>query len=400
MHNDRGCRRVALESYCTDFASEGAQARAEWLAGLRLLADAAEVVFTEALASFDQAGDHGLLFGSASAGAWLRAGLHLAPGDASARVHLARQRHLLKRTLDAVLTGTVTYDQAQSVEKAVRPLPAHARPDAVELLTDLSEQTDAGTVRVAGRRLREVVDPDGSLADNERDFQRRHLTLSPLLDGMTSVDGLLDPEAAATVQAALAPLIMPTGPDDGRSAAQRRADALVEVAAVALRSEQLPVLSGAVAAVDVIVPWADLQPGRGALAGNGFLPGPSLARLLCDATVSRIVLGPDSLPLDVGRSSRLFTPAQRRALAVRDGGCRFPGCSRPPRHTDGHHVVPWLSGGPTDLANGMLLCRTHHRAVHEGGWRVVPEDQRVGGGGPVWFRGPRDQRIRSDPRAP
>jgi HNH endonuclease len=85
----------------------------------------------------------------------------------------------------------------------------------------------------------------------------------------------------------------------------------------------------------------------------------------------RLLGGAPSQPLDVGRTSRTITPAQRQALAVRDGGCVFPGCSRPLAWCDGHHLVHWLDGGPTDLANLVLLCRAHHRAVHEGGWRLA-----------------------------
>jgi HNH endonuclease len=81
--------------------------------------------------------------------------------------------------------------------------------------------------------------------------------------------------------------------------------------------------------------------------------------------------GAASQPLDVGRASRVIQPAQRSALAVRDGGCIFPGCDRPLAWCDAHHLVHWLDGGPTDLANLALLCRAHHRAVHEGGWRLT-----------------------------
>jgi len=149
----------------TDFAGEGTGGRAGWLVGLRQLVDAAEVAFTHALASFDAAGDGQVLTGAQSSAAWLRAELRLAPGDASGRVHLARQRGLLADTLHAVHAGAVTFDQAAAVEKAVRPLPDRAKPDAVALLTGLAEVTDAAAVRVAGRRLREVVDPDGALTE-------------------------------------------------------------------------------------------------------------------------------------------------------------------------------------------------------------------------------------------
>jgi hypothetical protein len=81
--------------------------------------------------------------------------------------------------------------------------------------------------------------------------------------------------------------------------------------------------------------------------------------------------GAPSRPLDVGRSTRVVTPAQRSALAVRDGGCVFPDCDRPLTWCEGHHLVSWLDGGPTDLANLALLCRAHHHAVHEGGWQLT-----------------------------
>jgi hypothetical protein len=75
-------------------------------------------------------------------------------------------------------------------------------------------------------------------------------------------------------------------------------------------------------------------------------------------------------PLDVGRATRVVAPAQRSALTVRDGGCRFPGCDRPVAWCEAHHLRHWLHGGPTDLDNLVLLCRGHHHAVHEGGWRL------------------------------
>ena len=83
--------------------------------------------------------------------------------------------------------------------------------------------------------------------------------------------------------------------------------------------------------------------------------------------------GAPTQPLEVGRTTRVIQPAQRSALAVRDGGCVFPDCHRPLAWCDAHHVRHWLHGGPTDLANLALLCRTHHRAVHEGGWQLHRE---------------------------
>jgi hypothetical protein len=84
-----------------------------------------------------------------------------------------------------------------------------------------------------------------------------------------------------------------------------------------------------------------------------------------------ILGGAPRQPLDVGRASRVITPAQRSALAVRDSGCVFPDCDRPLAWCEGHHLRHWLDGGPTDLANLALLCRAHHRAIHEGGWQLT-----------------------------
>jgi hypothetical protein len=136
----------------------------------------------------------------------------------------------------------------------------------------------------------------------------------------------------------------------------------------------------------------------------GPLPAEATRRLACDATVTRVVVtrrhhpvwaggegepggraerlraamellppalgGAPSELLDVGRTTRVVSATQRRALAVRDGGCVFPGCDRPLAWCDAHHLRHWVYGGATDLANLVLLCRAHHRAVHEGGWRI------------------------------
>lgn len=98
----------------------------------------------------------------------------------------------------------------------------------------------------------------------------------------------------------------------------------------------------------------------------------TIRKLACDAGVLPVVLGGDGKVLDVGRQKRLFTVAQRIALAHRDGGCAFPGCDRPPGWTEAHHMRPWATGGSTDLADGVLLCARHHRIIHHTGWDVRP----------------------------
>ena len=123
-----------------------------------------------------------------------------------------------------------------------------------------------------------------------------------------------------------------------------------------------------------------------------------MARIACDAQLTALLLDEHGVVVDLGRTRRLFSPQQRRLLAVRDSGCRFPGCDRPPAHTDAHHVVSWLDGGPTDLANALLLCRHHHRHVHEGGWTLHITDPERGTNGPVKSRPDRATTHQHTPR--
>jgi hypothetical protein len=101
--------------------------------------------------------------------------------------------------------------------------------------------------------------------------------------------------------------------------------------------------------------------------------------LLCSGFIRRIILDPNTgAVLDVGRTQRRFTRRQWRALVIRDGGCAFPGCDRPPKWCDAHHLRFWDEhDGPTDLDNGCLLCRRHHTLIHHGGWRLE-RNQRTG----------------------
>jgi 5-methylcytosine-specific restriction endonuclease McrA len=111
------------------------------------------------------------------------------------------------------------------------------------------------------------------------------------------------------------------------------------------------------------------QPGQTVLEGGTHVPAETCQRLACDA--SRVVMrhDGDGRVVEVGASTRTIPPALRRALQHRDQGCRFPGCQG--RFTQGHHLRHWAQGGPTTLSNLTLLCRRHHRAVHEEGYQVA-----------------------------
>ena len=116
------------------------------------------------------------------------------------------------------------------------------------------------------------------------------------------------------------------------------------------------------------------------LIGAGLVPGDELTgdqitaaqarRLACTAKILPVVLGGDSLPLDLGRTRRLYTPAQRKALLIRDRTCRGEGCDVPGTWCEAHHLDPWHAGGRTDLADGVLLCSHHHHQAHEPRWRL------------------------------
>lgn len=110
--------------------------------------------------------------------------------------------------------------------------------------------------------------------------------------------------------------------------------------------------------------------GRSAIVGHGPVNPRTIGRLLCDNWISRVVLGPKSTVLDLGRRARLFTPAQRRAIVVRDQHCRFGTCDAPPERCHVHHLDYWEHGGTTDIDNGRLYCHRHHHLVHEGGWTI------------------------------
>jgi hypothetical protein len=164
---------------------------------------------------------------------------------------------------------------------------------------------------------------------------------------------------------------------------------LVEVCRLALTTGDLPDNGGDRPQVVVTVPFDPLRHalGVGAFDNGDRITAATARRLSCDARILPAVLDGNGLPLDLGRERRLITGALRRALVLRDGGCAFPDCDRPPRWCDGHHVRHWADGGDTSLANAVLLCGYHHRLVHDAaaGWTVhIAPDGRPIFRPPVW----------------
>jgi Domain of unknown function (DUF222)/HNH endonuclease len=187
-------------------------------------------------------------------------------------------------------------------------------------------------------------------------------------------------------------------PDGVRpSHGQQQADALGLIAEAALRHDLDPGASGAryqvVVHVDAAVLADPDEPGQSALEDGPHVPAGTCQRLACDA--SRVVMRHDAEGriTEVGVRTRTVPPSLRRALQHRDRGCRFPGCGL--RYTQGHHIRHWAQGGPTKLSNLVLLCRRHHRSVHEDGFQV----ERLADG-EVRFRHPRGWIIPDVPEPP
>jgi hypothetical protein len=147
---------------------------------------------------------------------------------------------------------------------------------------------------------------------------------------------------------------------------------LVDVCRIALASGGLPDNGGQPPQLNVTVDFDALR--REVAVGHldtGQSLSPSVVRrIACDAQVLPAVLDGASVPIDLGRARRLYSGAARQAILLRDGGCAFPGCDRPPRWTQIHHIVSWLDGGSTDRDNGVALCTHHHRLIHHSDWTV------------------------------
>jgi Domain of unknown function (DUF222)/HNH endonuclease len=392
---------------------------------LRRLADQIDGEWLRRLAAVDGRGaagaDHGIP--AASTASWLRNRLRMSASAASNAVATARAlfRGPLSNTAQALCAGDISAAHASVLAHGTRDQPAHTTAEAEPTLLEAARRLDPPQLRRVIGHLQRTLDPDAADTQAQRQHERRGLWTAPTIEGMVALQGLLEPEAGQTLLAALEPLARPHSADDQRSGDQRRADALTELARQALEQGQLPQSGGVRPQLSVIVDLDSLlgRPGAvgGELGGLGSLAPEACRRLACDSALTRVLVtrgdhdhpghqasidgrhGPNGdpcgegdlaarlrtamtllppvlggaprQPLDVGRSSRVITPAQRAALAVRDGGCVFPDCGRPPAWCDGHHLIHWLDGGPTDLDNLALLCRTHHRTVHEGGWQLT-----------------------------
>jgi Domain of unknown function (DUF222)/HNH endonuclease len=340
--------------------------------------DRLEAVVTRATAAF-AAGGEWEADGARSAPAWLAGRCRLPAPMARRRVTLGRDLRQMPATEAAWLRGDVGSAQVSALAAVRTPSTeeAFARDEA-----DLVEQAGRLRYRDLVRVLdywSQLADPDGSEDDAERQHESRRLHLSQSFKGAWFLDGLLDPVSGEVVSEALRRIedelfeadwaeARARRGDDVRAAdlartpAQRRADALVEMAR---RAQAVPEGARLPAPLFTVLVGYETFAGRICELASGAVVSPgSLLPWLDEAWVERVVFDGPRRIRDVGVRRRLFTGASRRAVEVRDRECFHPLCDVPARRCEVDHVEPWAEGGPTVEANARLACPFHHRRRH------------------------------------
>jgi len=331
--------------------------------------------FLRALAESDRHRDWAAE-GFGSCAEWLSWRIGVTRDTAGEKVRTARALERLPLISDAMDKGRISFSKVRALTRAATP------ENEAELLAFAKTSSAAGVERLV-RGWRTTDRMDERRAEHLR-HARRCLSVFPDNEGMYVVKGLVTPEVAnllmRAIDAAGDALFAVSAKDDCERTepAQRRADALGLVAERALAAgfggEDSPVSGSRAERYQVMVHVEAKsireagEPGLSEMEDGTRLSAESSRRLCCDASRVEVVQDGKGSVLDVGRRTRTVPPAVRRALEARDRGCRFPGCGL--RFTDAHHLVHWADGGDTSLRNLLLLCARHHRAVHEGGFRV------------------------------
>jgi hypothetical protein len=357
---------------------------ADAMAGPALLAEIEEIArqrnrldaaYMRLLQCADRTGaalaDHG------STQAWLRTETRIAPTTAYRDVRLARDlADHLPATTAALADGDITVAHAQLIA-GMRPTVSDQVATKVEPhLVEHARRCDPPATRQAVQHVKAMFgDREQRRADDQDDYQARSLHATTGMHGNGLGNWQLHPTGHEAVMTAIHALSAPITGDD-RTPAQRRADALVSIAEIALRSGELPTDGGVRPHITAIVSTAALsdQPGSPAARYQyGATSSPDwVRRYACDADIARVVTGPAGEILDSGRATRTFTAAQRRAIIVRDqGACIWKGCDMPAAWCEVHHPKHWADGGPTSVDNGTLLCGRHHDRVHLFGHNII-----------------------------
>ena len=277
------------------------------------------------------------------------------------------------KTAEAFRAGDLRPDHARIITDLLLQIPAGRRDEVEAELVALARKSDPVTFGRDARRILGRENHDSLLRREKREHIRRSVRIGPTPDGGVTITGQLYGLMGERALTAIQAYTTYDGPDDRRSSEQRTADALDSIFEVALRVGEAPTQHGIRPHVRVHVQWSDLFSGAGTaeLAGLGPITIDELRPLLEDCTVSRIVIGPDSVPIEVGEAVRTVPAGLWRALEAREGGCTWPGCHAPAIWCDvAHGHKPFAGGGRLSLDNATLLCRRHHRQFDRGGWRI------------------------------
>jgi hypothetical protein len=256
--------------------------------------------------------------------------------------------------LDAPVSGDASGDADPADPSGLgmpqSPIPFDERP-----LLELAREHSVGRFSHECTRARHASDAAVVLAEQVSAAERNRCEFIPCADGFLALRGFFDPIAAATLKTAVLPLAKPAGVGDDRPLPRRIADALVEIAHHALDLGAVPTSGGASTHLQLTASVETVMGLDGASGGDlefaGPVPAATVQRLACDARIRRVLLGPTSAVIDVGRVLRVPSHAARAALRARSGGCEWPGCVHPVAFTNAHHLVHWAHGGATDLDN-------------------------------------------------
>ena len=340
---------------------------------LRELADRNEAVSAEAVRRFEKSGAWAA-DGALNMVAWLRTNGKLSGAAAMERISVARQLDRLPETAQAFQRGDVGYQHVAIMARTAEHVGTAAVRRAESTLLAAAQTHDPGQFVGIAKEFEVQTDQAAVLAEANRAYSRRYLHLSEPANGLVRLDGQLDAEGGAVVKTALEALMPPPGKDDDRTAGQRRADALVELARRPLDGSKLGSTGGQrphlviTASVETLAGLPGAPAAR--MEGVGPIPAETAQRHGCDATVSWLLGQAELENESSSHAKRQIPPSTRRALVARDRDCVFNGCHRPAAWCDGHHVRWWTRGGETKLENLALVCGRHHRMLHEEGWQL------------------------------
>ncbi|WP_083292365.1 HNH endonuclease signature motif containing protein [Arthrobacter sp. SW1] len=341
---------------------------------------------------------------------YLRVLLRISAGEARRR--LALTETLLPRTgltgeqiepvhpalATTVASGTVSTRAATiitlTLDKIPRSVPTETVTRVETALTAAAVDHDPDFLSRLARRWLDGLDPDGT-EPSEEDLRRfQGAFIRKPKNGLNHLEIFATQEQyeslLTVMNAATNPRLTPEGgtendtarpnPElDRRSRPQKLLDGLIGACQTALACGSIPHNGGLRPQLMATIDYQQLfekvtgtgNNSTGTFTFTGPVPAATLRKLACDADITPVVLGSEGQILDIGRTSRIFPPHIRKAIATRDQGCAFPGCTMPAPWCEAHHITYWSHGGPTSTDNGTLLCSYHHHTIHKEHWKIT-----------------------------